>query len=69
MPRPIALAGLLRLVDQQIGDDDTRAFFDVALGDRAADAAGPAGDDGDLVLKPHHIPRQRTALTANFDRA
>ena len=41
----------LRLVDQQVGDDDTRTFFDVALGDCAADAAGAAGDDGDLVLQ------------------
>ena len=36
-----------------IRDGDTRAFGDVALGDRMADAMRPAGHDRDLVLQPH----------------
>ena len=34
----------------QIGDDDLRAFLDIALGERPADSAGGAGNDCDLVL-------------------
>ena len=47
---PDLARGLLRLVDQQVGDDHTRAFFDITLGDGSADAAGASGDKGELVL-------------------
>ena len=50
---PIAAAVCFASSMQQVGDDDARAFLDVALGDGAADAAGAAGDDGDLASKPH----------------
>ena len=46
-------------VDEQVGDDDARPFFDIALGDCAADAAGAAGDDGGLVCKPHQFLPER----------
>ena len=66
---PISRAVCCASSMQQVGDDDARAFLDIALGDGAADAAGAAGDDGDLVLQPHRSLLPRTALTANFDRA
>ena len=36
-----------------VGDDDARAFFQESSGDRMADAARRAGDDGNLVLEKH----------------
>ena len=36
-----------------IGDDHTRALGVIAPGDAKADAAGRAGDDGDLVVEFH----------------
>jgi hypothetical protein len=41
---------LFRFSPIDVGHDDTRAFGGVARGDRAADAARPASDDGNLVF-------------------
>ena len=43
----------LRALLVQVRDDDLRAFLDVALRNRLADAARRAGDDGDLVRDLH----------------
>ena len=40
-----------------IRDDDARALRDVALGDGEPDAARAAGDDRNLVRKPHELLR------------
>jgi len=46
---------LLEAGDVAVGDDDAPgALLRETPGDRLADAAGRAGDDGDLVQKPVH---------------
>jgi hypothetical protein len=52
--RPLDLGDdLLRLLEVDVGDDDLRALADELLDGRQADAAGPTGDEGDLVLQAH----------------
>src|SRR5207248_10183982 len=57
---------LLRAAD--VGDADLRAFLQVPLGDGAADPAGSAGDDGDLVLHPHKGLFRRRESSPNIPR-
>ena len=47
--------GLLRRGDVEVGDDDVRAPCREPCGRRRADAARPAGDEGDLAREPVRV--------------
>jgi hypothetical protein len=54
MATPIArVGGGLGALQVEIGDGDARALAHIGGGDLLADAAGGAGDDGDLVFQAH----------------
>ena len=61
---PIARGGGFARGFVDVGDDDARAFGDIALGDREPDAARPAGHDRDLVLEPHAALRAAVEITS-----
>jgi len=49
------LSGLLRDVAVEVVDQDLRALLAEQFGDRAADAASRAGDDGGLTVEYSHV--------------